>query len=280
MFRRAVLAGIAFAAAFAVTPAAFAATPYDAEIAAWRQAREAALRADTGWLTVAGLFWLSEGATRFGAARGNEIVLPDGPNKAGQFIVQQDRVTVQMGGAARELRPGPSGAVKVGRLSLILLGRPGAYAIRLRDPESAYRRDFRGIESFPVRPEYRVTARFVPGDRTLTLDMSRGEKEDSRCPGYAVFDLGGRPLRLYALLENPNARTLWFIFRDQTAGKETYPAGRFLDAELPRDGQVVLDFNKAYNPPCAFSPYLTCPLPPRENRLPVRIEAGEKSYGH
>ena len=170
--------------------------------------------------------------------------------------------------------------VKVGRLSLILLGGPGAYAIRLRDPESPYRRDFRGIESFPVSPQYRVTARFVPGERIMTLGMSRGEKEDSKCPGYAVFELGGRPLRLYALFENPNARTLWFIFRDQTTGKETYPAGRFLDAELPRDGQVVLDFNKAYNPPCAFSPYLTCPLPPRENRLPMRIEAGEKSYGH
>ena len=124
-----------------------------------------------------------------------------------------------MDGAARQMRPGPSGAVKVGRLSLILLGGPGAYAIRLRDPESPYRRDFRGIESFPVRPEYRVTARFFPGERTMTLAMSRGEKEDSKCPGYAVFELGGRQMRLYALLENPNARTLWFIFRDQTTGK-------------------------------------------------------------
>jgi uncharacterized protein (DUF1684 family) len=92
--------------------------------------------------------------------------------------------------------------------------------------------------------------------------------------------LHGQDLRLYPVLEEPGAKELFFIFRDQTSGKETYGAGRFLYSALPREGTVVLDFNKAYNPPCAFTPYATCPLPPKENRLAVRVEAGEKKYGH
>jgi uncharacterized protein (DUF1684 family) len=98
-------------------------------------------------------------------------------------------------------------------------------------------------------------------------------------PGYAVFRLQGKEYRLRPVLETADAKELFYIFRDQTAGKETYGAGRFFYSEMPKDGQVVLDFNKAYNPPCAFTPYATCPLPPPENKLPVRIEAGEKKYG-
>lgn len=264
------------AALLSIGAAAAMAADYPAEIAAWHKAREAALLAEGGWLSVAGLFWLSEGGTRFGSAKGNAIVLPDGPPKAGQFIVQQERVAAMLGNSNRNLRPGDR--LQVGRLTLILMGSPGSYAVRLLDPERPERRQFHGIESYTVREEYRVAAKFVANERRIGLAMSSGQPEDLRSPGYAEFRLQGRDLRLTALLEGPGSKTLWFIFRDQTTGKETYPAGRFLDAEFPRDGQVVLDFNKAYNPPCAFSPYLTCPLPPKDNRLPVRIEAGERTY--
>ena len=124
-----------------------------------------------------------------------------------------------------------------------------------------------------------MTARFVAEPRKIPIANVLGQTEAMASPGYVVFRLQGQELRLYPVFEAP-ATSLFFIFRDQTSGKETYGAGRFLDTDLPRGNQVVLDFNKAYDPPCAFTPYATCPLPPQENRLAVRIEAGEKTYGH
>ena len=129
-----------------------------------------------------------------------------------------------------------------------------------------------------MRDEYRVAARFVPYAPVKQVPIANvlGMVEPLPSPGYAVFRLAGRELRLDPVLEEPGAKELFFIFRDATAGKETYPAGRFLYSAMPKDGQVVLDFNKAYSPPCAFTAFATCPLPPRQNRLDVRIEAGEK----
>ncbi|HEY1184137.1 MAG TPA: DUF1684 domain-containing protein, partial [Bryobacteraceae bacterium] len=140
------------------------------------------------------------------------------------------------------------------------------------------RKAFHGLDYFPVSQAYRVTARWVPEPRQIPVLNVLGQTEPSQCPGYAEFRIGEKELRLYPILEEPNAQELFYIFRDQTSGQETYPAGRFLYSALPQDGRVVLDFNKAYSPPCAFTPYATCPLPPPENRLPVRIEAGEKKY--
>jgi uncharacterized protein (DUF1684 family) len=268
--------GVALAAGGVV----LAATTYQADIAAWRRAREAALRADGGWLTVAGLFWLHEGANRFGSDPSGEIALPDGPPRAGTFELHHGKVTAETGGAAREMRPDSADAVKVGRLSLFVIKRGDRYGIRLKDPESQYRRNFHGLDYFPVNEKYRIAAKFVSEPRKIPILNVLGQTEQQDCPGYAIFRLDGRELKLYPVLEEPNAKSLFFIFRDQTSGKETYGAGRFLDTDLPRDGRVVLDFNKAYNPPCSFTPYATCPLPPPENRLPVRIEAGEKKYGH
>jgi uncharacterized protein len=268
--------------AVAVLPALaallFSAT-VQSEVADWRRAREAALVADGGWLTVTGLFWLHGGANGFGRGPSNDIVLPDGPAHAGVFKLRNGKTEVAMDGATRELRPDSPDAAKVGRLSLFVLRRGDRYAIRVKDPASPLRRDFHGLRYYPAKEAYRVTARFVPQARKIPIANVLGQVEDSECPGYVVFRLQGRELRLYPILEEPGAKALFFIFRDPTAGKETYGAGRFLDTELPRNGKVVLDFNKAYNPPCAFTPYATCPLPPKENRLPVRIEAGEKKYG-
>ena len=258
--------------------ALFAAAAYQAEIDAWRRAREAELRKDGSWLTVAGLFWLRDGPNRFGKDPSNDIVLPDGPARAGVFELRNGRVTVTMDAHTRQLAPDSADMATVGRLSLFVIHRGPKYGIRLKDPASQSRRDFHGLDYFPAREEYHVTARFVAEPRKIPIANVLGQTEPMASPGYVVFRLHGQELRLYPVFEEPNPRSLFLIFRDQTSGRETYGAGRFLDADLPRDNQVVVDFNKAYNPPCAFTPYATCPLPPQENRLPVRIEAGEKTY--
>lgn len=251
------------------------------DIAGWRKAREERLRADGGWLTVAGLFWLHEGENTLGKDPSNRIALPDGPARAGTLTLRDGKVTAAVNGSVREIKPDSRGDfLPVGRLKLFVIKRGDKYGIRLKDPESEYARNFHGLEYFPASEAYRVTARFVAEPRKIPILNIIGQTESNDSPGYAVFRLQGQELRLRSILEEPDAKTLFFVFRDQTAGKETYGAGRFLDTDLPRDGAVVLDFNKAYNPPCAFTPYATCPLPPQENRLPVRIEAGEKKYGH
>jgi uncharacterized protein (DUF1684 family) len=288
---------VTLTAAVLVTPAV---NPvYRGEIEKWRQHREARLKAEDGWLAVAGLFWLDEGVNRFGSGPGNSIGLPAGaaPPVAGTFELRQGRVSVRIepgvsvttaGGPvmAMGLRsddPGPPDVLKLGRLTLQVIARSGRYGIRMKDPESETRRSFSGLRWFPVRDDMRVEARFVawPSPRTIPIPNVLGQVNDLPSPGYAEFTLAGRRLRLEPVIEEPGAHELFFIFRDQTAGKETYPAGRFLYAPMPQDGAVVLDFNKAYSPPCAFTAYATCPLPPPQNRLPIRIEAGEKNpHGH
>jgi uncharacterized protein (DUF1684 family) len=260
--------------------ALFAATAFQTGIAEWRSQREARLKADDGWLTVAGLFWLHEGGNTFGKDPANNIELPDGPAKAGVFELHDGKVTVTMEGASRELWADSLDVAKVGRLSLFVIKRSDQYGIRLKDPESQYRREFHGIESYPPKEEYKVTAQWVAAPLKIPILNIIGQNESMDSPGYAVFRLQGAEYRLRPVLEEPDAKELFYIFRDQTSAKETYGAGRFLYSAMPADGRVVLDFNKAYNPPCAFTPYATCPLPPPENRLAVRIEAGEKKYGH
>jgi uncharacterized protein len=258
--------------------AAAAVTGYQASIEEWRQKRVAALQADGGWLTVTGLFWLHPGVNRFGTNSANEIVLPDGPASAGAFDLHNGKVTVTMDGQLRLLAPDSEDFARAGRLSLFVLKRGDRYAIRMKDPESEFRKKFHGIQFFPPTEAYRVTARWVAQPRQLPIANILGQTEPSDNPGYAEFELLGKSLRLYPIIEEPGDQQLFYIFRDLTTGKETYPAGRFFYSEMPRDGRVVLDFNKAYNPPCAFTSYATCPLPPKENHLPVRIEAGEKTY--
>ena len=274
------LALVLLSGAAVLTVSAFQ-NAFQSEIARWRHDREVRLKADGGWLTVAGLFWLHTGANSFGKDAANEIALPDGPAHAGVFTFDGHRVTVTADGATREVTPDSStDSVKAGRLSLFVIQRADKFGIRVKDPESQYRREFHGLEYFPASEAWRVTARWVAAPKKIPILNILGQTEPSECPGYAEFQLDGKPLRLYPILEEPNAQELFYIFRDETAGKETYGAGRFLYSDMPRDGRVVLDFNKAYNPPCSFTPYATCPLPPPENRLPVRIEAGEKKYGH
>ncbi len=276
------------------------ATSYTDEIRQWREQREAKLKADGGWLTVAGLFWLKEGTNRFGTDPSNEIVLPEGsaPPRAGAFEFHGGKTTVRMEAGAPaavvgekpvvgvvELASDSTGSPDVltmGRLTMHVIMRGDRFGIRLKNMQSKLRDEFTGLHWYPVKESFRVTARFVPHEtpRQISVPNILGMVEKMPSPGYAVFTLEGQEVHLDPVLEEPNATQLFFIFRDGTTGKETYPAGRFLYADMPKDGQIVLDFNKAYNPPCAFTPYATCPLPPEQNRLAVAIEAGELNYGH
>ena len=240
--------------------ALLAMNPYQAGIVKWRQQKEAELRADGGWLTVTGLFWLKEGDNRVERA-------------PGVFELHQGKTRFRADtGAMTEM--GPDASVTAGDLTFSVIERGGRYGVRLKDKSSKLRAEFRGQSWFPVRESYRVQARFVPYEKQQSMAVLNilGDTVQLPSPGYAVFALEGRELRLEPVVED---KELFFIFRDMTAGKETYGSGRFLYTELPHDGKVELDFNKAENPPCAFTPYATCPLPPKQNILPVRVEAGE-----
>ncbi len=269
---------------------------YHAEIREWRELREAELKADDGWLTVAGLFWLKEGINRAGPDPANEIVLPAGsaPPRIGAFEFHQGSIIfraepgamVTRNGrpvTAAELEPDRGGAAEViaiGSVTMYVIKRGQRYGVRLKDRESKLRKEFTGLQWFPIEERTRIIAKFVPYEppKVLAIPTILGDVEKSPSPGYTAFELNGKEYRLDPTADEDGS--LFFVFRDLTSGKETYPAGRFLDSEAPHQGKVVLDFNKAYNPPCAFTPYVTCPLPPRQNQLPVRIEAGELKYGN
>jgi uncharacterized protein (DUF1684 family) len=278
--------------ALAVVSVLAAAQPddYRAAIERWRADREMRLLGDEGWLTVAGLFFLKDGDNSFGSSPLNDIVLPDSaPAEAGVFEFRNGEVVVRgpngktvtvNNTAVDRVRLGPASAdrpadrVNLGPLTLFVHRSGNRTAIRLRDQNSALRRNFTGLRWFPIKEKYRVTGRFVPYDspRTVAIQNILGDVEPDRAPGYVVFSFDGTEHRLIPLGDEEG---LWFIFRDLTSGNETYPAARFLYTEGPKNGVVTLDFNKAENPPCAFNPYTTCPLPPPENRLRIRIEAGE-----
>ena len=268
-------------------------TAYKAEIEQWRKEREAKLLKDNGWLTVAGLFWLKNGENHVGTASSNEIALPpqSAPARVGSFLFRNGKTVftaesgVEVSASGKPIRslemkpdePGPADIITIGALSMFVIRRGDRYAIRLRDNNSSFRKQFSRLHWFDLDETWRVRAKWVPYNppkKIGVLDIV-GITEPATCPGYAVFTLAGKELRLEPTDEDGE---LFFVFRDLTAGKETYPSGRFLDAVAPRDGYVILDFNKAYNPPCAFTPYATCPLPSPQNRLQVRIPAGELVY--
>jgi uncharacterized protein (DUF1684 family) len=247
-----------------------AAGGYTAAVLEWRRERETKLRADDGWLTVAGLFWLSEGENRLPAPA---------PAEAAPFVLRSGKVTYQGRALRADTEVGGPDSVVLGDRTLIVIRRGDRVGVRLKDKNAPARRSFRGLRWYPVRPEMRVVARFTPydGPHTLAMENVLGQTEQQPSPGFVTFTIAGHELRLDPTTEDGQ---LFFVFRDHTSGRETYPAGRFLKADLPKNGQVVLDFNQAYSPPCAFTAYATCPLPPKQNRLPVAIEAGERFEHH
>jgi uncharacterized protein len=270
---------------------------YQKEVLEWRAKREARLRGDEGWLSVAGLFWLKEGDNTFGSDGKADVVLPahSAPARAGVFKLQGGKVTVQVAPKAfvtldgkpvttQELRddvPGPADILTLGDLRFFVIERSGKFGIRLRDLKSPARTSFAGTRWFPIKKEYRVVGKFIPhpSPKKLSVPNVLGMVEAMESPGAVEFTLAGQKLRLEPVYEEPNAKELFYIFRDRTSGHETYGAGRFFYTDLPKDGQVIIDFNKAYTPPCAFTRFATCPLPPRQNHLPIRVEAGELNDG-
>jgi len=302
---------------FAVSIAALCAQDsYVAEIQQWQQQQENELRADDGWLTVAGLFWLHPGNNTFGSGNANEIVLPAPvPEKAGWFTLDNGTVTISaaagldirlnghpittgsIGGLAMKRatllsdKGARAGTITLGDLTMFPIARGDRTAIRLKDKNSQARREFKGMKYYPINPEYRVIADFVPAEKGATLKIPNiiGQINDLPTPGFAEFTLNGKRLQLApvtdgdcgdgsTLIDRGNCR-LFFIFKDLTSGHGSYPPGRFLYTALPKDGKLVLDFNRAENPPCAWTPYATCPLPPKENVLSVPVEAGEMFSG-
>lgn len=266
---------------------------YRAEIARWRQEREASLKADGGWLTVAGLFWLKPGANPAGSARLSAVRLPTGaPERLGEFLLEGSAVTFlpAVPGATLNGRPVADSGVEIhpytgegsdviafGDLQFLLLERGGRLGIRLKDNHSPLRREFTGLNWYPVDEAWRVTGKFEPSPDAarIVFETVLGDQQVMESAGFVTFEIEGRRLTLQAARSE---RRLFFVFRDATSGSETYPGGRFLYTDFPEGDRVELDFNRAYNPPCAFTPHSTCPLPPPQNRLPVAIRAGELKY--
>jgi uncharacterized protein len=269
---------------------------YEAGVQQFQHDREAALTTDTGWLTIAGLFFLTQPHMTFGSDPLNDIVLPaSAPARAGAFDWRNGKVTVkaepgvtfQLGDkpiTSAELKSdaeGPPDRISFGDLQLWVHMSGGRQSIRLRDKNSRLRKDFTGTSWFPIDKAYRVEATYQPYDKPRTVQVPNvlGDIDNMTAPGVVSFTLNGQSLTMEAVVEND--KEFWFIFRDLTSGAETYPAARFLYMPKPVDGKMIVDFNRAENPPCAYNPYTTCPLPPEQNRLRVRIAAGEKAYtGH
>lgn len=277
-----------------VAVAASAQESYDQTIQKWRAEREAKLKADDGWLTVTGLFWLREGQNEFGSAPTNDIVLPPGsaPDKLGSFEWLNGKITLRVAEGAtvtanskpvRELvlhsetvkRPE---VIEAGDLSFLLLKRGDRWGIRLKDKNSFARQNFTGLRWYPAKESFRIAADFIAYDQPKDIPIVNvlGDIENYKSPGLLKFKLNGQEYTLEPV--NSGEDRLFIIFRDLTSNKTTYAASRFLYADAPKDGKVILDFNQAINPPCAFTAYATCPLPPKQNRLNVAIEAGELIY--
>ena len=271
---------------------------YEQELEQWKAKRLASLKSEDGWLSLIGLFWLREGENRFGSDPAGEIVLPEGkaPALAGTLRLAGGKVTlearpgsgIRSGGqevGTLELKSDEDGAptmLELGSLSFHVVKRGERLGLRVRDRENPARAEFKGTEYYPADIRWVVSARFEPYEPPLKVPILNvlGMETEEVAPGALAFEVAGREYRLRALREKGNEQ-LFIIFADRTSGKETYGAGRYLYADPPgADGRVTLDFNRAYSPPCAFTRYATCPLPPSENRLALRVEAGEKYLGH
>jgi uncharacterized protein (DUF1684 family) len=258
----------------------------------WRTRAEQSLRRDNGWLTLAGRYVLKPGENTFGTGEANDIVFPKGvgPAGMGSVFVEPGKVTVKLVEGLKMMNDGIEFTerdmgtktdnrdwVQIGRASFHVIERDGRYILRLADKESAVRKNFGGRVWYDVDDRYRVPAKFVAYEppRKISIVNVLDEVSDEPAPGYVEFEIDGRKYKLDAVGDDDG---LFFVFRDETAGKTTYPPGRFLYVEKkPKPGvPFMLDLNRAYNPPCAFSEFTTCPLPPKQNILKVRIDAGEQ----
>jgi uncharacterized protein (DUF1684 family) len=268
-------------------------TTYHDSVMQWRQKRHDGLASETGWLTLVGLEWLKEGENRVGRAQGNDIHLTGGPDYWGTVHLDQGELrfvraagnSVAVDGAypdeismLDDTNEEPT-LVSSGSISFYPIFRE-SYALRIKDSQAPARIQFEGVENFEILRDWRVDARFFRAEEGRTIEIGNvlGQVSPLAVWGEAEFELGGKTFRLIALGEE-DSESLWIIFADRTNGHGTYGAGRFLYSDgMPENGRLILDFNKAYNPPCAFSDYSTCPLPPQQNRMNLAVTAGEKDF--
>jgi uncharacterized protein (DUF1684 family) len=272
------------------------------EIEDWQANRLKRLTSERGWLTLVGLFWLNDGENTFGSDSSNAVIFPEGtaPKFAGSLLLNNGIVemkaqpgvdiryndsTVSSIMMADDSNPKIEPTIlKLGTVTIQVIERAGKLGIRMKDSESDLRKHFKGLEYFPTDMKWRITATFEPytPQKILKIPTMIGTVEENPCPGALVFDIDGKQHRIDAVIETGSEHQLFIMFSDETSGKETYAVGRQLYTSLPdSNNNVILDFNKAYNWPCVFTEYATCPIPPRQNHIPVRVEAGEKMYaGH
>ncbi len=262
------------------------------ETVAWRAKHEADYRRE--WSTIAGLHFLDTGSHTAGSAPGNDIVLPASvPAVLGRFVLEGETVRFEPAqGANVTLRGQPVNAattlkddgstpadeLAIGDVRLVIHRSGNRKTLRVWDPNGPLAREFRGFKWFDIQPAYRVTGQFIrdPMPRSMRVVNTFGDLDEYMTEGVVQFTLNGQTLRLRPFTTRPNR--FYIVFKDQSSGMETYDAARFLYSDLRSDHTTVLDFNQAYNPPCAFNPYTTCPIPIPENRLPIKVLAGEQAY--
>jgi len=259
----------------------------------WKLKRINALKEDNGWLNLTGLYWLKPGKNNFGSDNTNDLMYqhPEMPKHAGYFILENHQVNwvsaenvktkikdslITQALLYEEGKP-LAPLVALGSLRWNIIQRDDKIGIRLRDLNSSKVKSFKGCERYKDDSTWRLTARFEKKkENKLLITNVLGQTNLQASPGTLLFRIAGKEYQLDALVEG---QELFILFGDATSGKGTYPAGRFLYADLPdQNGNTIIDFNKAYNPPCAFTIYATCPLPPKQNILPIAITAGEKDH--
>ncbi len=272
------------------------------QVRAWQAGRLSGLTAERGWLTLVGLFWLEPGENRVGTAKGDTVRFDPAfaPGElASLFLEQRDGSwTVRLAprqGSGLLLNGAPAveqvlatdadvepDILSAGDLEFFVIRRENRIGVRARHPRAETAMNFTGLEYYPIDPVWRIEGSFVPYDdpKTILIPSVIGTTSESLVPGEVLFRIAGETHTLLPLSGGVDDPEWFFVFRDGTSGRGTYPAGRFMVTPAAVDGKVILDFNRAYNPPCAFTPFATCPLPPRENWLSVAVEAGEKDYGN
>lgn len=267
---------------------------YLSEIEQWHAKRIGNLKKENGWLNLVGLFWLKEGENKFGSANDNDIVFPDNaPAHIGFFMLKDSIVTINVLQGVKvmsdslqvtqtEIKNDLSGSptiLSLGSFRWLIIKRGEKFGVRLRNLEAPLVKEFEGIERFPVNKNWRIAADFKSYDppKKISVPNILGEVEEEISPGQLLFKIQNKE---YSLEPVDSGDKLFIIFADETNGESTYGAGRFLYTDKPNStGKVILDFNKAYNPPCAFTKYATCPLPPQQNHIASKITAGEKNFG-
>jgi hypothetical protein len=282
-------------AALVIAPAVVlaATTGYIESVEKWQRERDAKLRSQDSWLTLAGLFWLKPGNNTIGSASSNDFIIQEGsaPAHIGRLRVEGNKVLfTSLAGTPVKVDGKPisstielkhdaddnSSVVSAGSISFYVIERDGKLGLRAKDSQSPVLKSFKGMNYFPINPAFHFDAKFIAERKKVPILDVLGVSSLEDSPGIVQFVYQGKTYSLRPIFEG---QTLFFLYKDPTNKTTTYQAGRMLNTPLPQNGKVDLDFNHSYNPPCTFTPYATCPLPPKENTLPIAIEAGELRYG-